>query len=69
MTDETIVHVAYKDKREGIGECGSTEGKCPACGTVLETGFGLAGGGMGVYEYCPNESCDGGVVTKTITEG
>lgn len=25
---------------------------CPTCNTHLETSFGLAGGGMGVYGYC-----------------
>lgn len=33
--------------------------KCPLCGTETEHGFGLAGGGYGVYVFCPNESCDG----------
>ena len=27
--------------------------ECYRCGTELEIGFGLAGGGYGVYEYCP----------------
>jgi len=27
--------------------------KCPKCGTELEMGYGLAGGGIGAYEYCP----------------
>jgi len=32
---------------------------CPKCGCELETGFGLAGGGYGAYEYCTNEEgCD-----------
>lgn len=38
---------------------------CPNCGGKTETGYGLAGGGMGVYSYC--EKC-GGVVSKSITE-
>ncbi len=29
------------------------EGVCPNDGTRLETGYGLAGGGYGVYDYCP----------------
>lgn len=33
--------------------------KCPICGTETESGFGLAGGGYGVYVFCPNEACDG----------
>jgi hypothetical protein len=31
--------------------------KCPHCGTELEVGFGLAGGGYGAYTYCPAEDC------------
>lgn len=31
--------------------------KCPHCGTELETGFGLAGGGYGAYTYCPADDC------------
>ena len=26
---------------------------CPKCGGELEVGYGLAGGGMGSYQYCP----------------
>jgi len=26
---------------------------CPKCGAELEQGYGLAGGGMGPYEFCP----------------
>lgn len=31
---------------------------CPKCGSELEMGFGLAGGGYGAYEYCTNEKCN-----------
>jgi hypothetical protein len=31
--------------------------KCQHCGTLLEAGYGLAGGGIGPYMYCPNERC------------
>ena len=32
---------------------------CPKkCGGGIEYGYGLAGGGMGVYQYCSNEECD-----------
>ena len=27
--------------------------KCSECGAELEMGYGLAGGGMGPYLYCP----------------
>ncbi len=42
---------------------GSTKGRCPKCNGSIEIGFGLAGGGYGVYEYC--EAC-GAVVTKDV---
>lgn len=32
--------------------------KCPKCGAETEMGYGLAGGGIGVYEYCTNSKCD-----------
>lgn len=35
-----------------------TERKCPKCGAELEFGYGLAGGGIGPYEYCHGEDCD-----------
>jgi hypothetical protein len=31
---------------------------CPKCGAQLEQGYGLAGGGIGPYEYCSSEQCD-----------
>jgi len=31
---------------------------CPKCHTQTEQGFGLAGGGYGVYVYCPTDGCD-----------
>lgn len=31
---------------------------CPKCGSELEMGFGLAGGGYGAYEYYTNEKCN-----------
>jgi hypothetical protein len=31
---------------------------CPKCGAELEQGYGLAGGGMGPYEFCPKDGCD-----------
>jgi hypothetical protein len=49
---------------ETIPSCGDTGGKCPECGAQLESGYGMAGGGMGVYEYCEKH----GVITKTQTD-
>lgn len=31
---------------------------CPKCKKPTEQGFGLAGGGYGVYVYCPTDECD-----------
>jgi hypothetical protein len=28
------------------------EPKCPDCGGDIDMGYGLAGGGIGAYEYC-----------------
>lgn len=38
----------------------SGEPRCPQCGKVLEMGYGMAGGGIGAYEYCPEH----GVIDK-----
>ena len=40
------------DPKRLIREKRIREGKCPVCGGNLEQGFGLAGGGYGVYDYC-----------------
>jgi rRNA maturation protein Nop10 len=32
---------------------GPTMPQCPKCGTPVKMGYGLAGGGIGAYEYCP----------------
>lgn len=36
------------------------EEECPKCHArgTLHTGYGLAGGGIGVYTYCDAEGCD-----------
>jgi hypothetical protein len=36
----------------------SEDGKCPKCGSEILSGYGLAFGGMGVYEFCSNDGCD-----------
>jgi len=54
MSDEEkiTIHIAHVHKREDLPECGDHD-RCPRCGGELEQGFGLAGGGFGVYTYCP----------------
>ena len=32
--------------------------RCPQCGYELFFGYGLAGGGVGVYATCDNPECD-----------
>jgi len=63
-TTRPMIHIDLAEKREGLPECGDAEtcGKpgCPA--PRFEMGFGLAGGGYGVYEFC--DVC-GEVVSKT----
>ncbi len=57
-------HIVAAAKRQNLPDYGGTYGTCPKCANVLQTGFGLAGGGYGVYEYCDSDSCQR-VVTKT----
>ena len=64
---ELSIHIDALAKRDDLPDCGATDGKCPNCGDPLQMGFGLAGGGYGVYEYCGNEDCQR-VITKTETD-
>lgn len=32
---------------------------CTKCGQEMKCGYGLAGGGIGVYFYCETDGCDG----------
>ena len=56
-------HLASREVREGILD--RQVENCPTCGSTLETGYGLAGGGMGVYGFC--DPC-GKIVWKCVTE-
>lgn len=38
--------------------------QCEACKVELEAGYGLAGGGIGVYMYCPK--C--GLITNKVQD-
>ncbi len=57
------VHLSYANKRPDLPDAGLA--KCPACGGDLQDGYGMAGGGFGVYQYC--DPC-GKIVSKTILE-
>lgn len=39
------------------GTISGLSGVCEHCRTPLEMGYGLAGGGIGPYMYCPAEHC------------
>lgn len=41
---------------------------CPHCGAETESGFGLAGGGYGIYVSCPNDKCPGEYFDKIQVE-
>lgn len=64
MADETTIHVDSSHKRQDLPEYQQNM-PCPHCGKPTETGFGMAGGGMGIYSYC--EPC-GKIVSKSETE-
>lgn len=50
--DKLLLHVDAAEKRDGLPGF-DQDAPCPTCGGVVETGFGLAGGGYGVYSFCP----------------
>ena len=62
MSKKLNIHIDAAEKRSDLPDCGDTNGVCPQCKGGLQICYGLAGGGVGVYEYC--EAC-GEVVTKT----
>lgn len=52
MSDDKIhVHIDIAHQDPSILETGPD--MCPKCKVEAESGFGLAGGGYGVYTYCP----------------
>jgi hypothetical protein len=46
-----VIFLDADKKRAGLPEF-DQDGRCPKCGGETEMGFGLAGGGYGVYAYC-----------------
>lgn len=64
MTDEPIIgHIASVEVRDGILDHQVDE--CPTCKGPITDGFGLAGGGCGVYGYC--EKCER-IIWKCVVE-
>lgn len=61
--DQIIGHIASAEVRDGILD--HQVELCPKCGSQLIEGWGLAGGGMGVYGYC--DPC-GRVVWKCVVK-
>jgi hypothetical protein len=60
--DDDVVIFNTSPGYGGAGGAGSTnvsdDFKCKFCGSILECGYGLAGGGgIGPYMYCPSEIC------------
>lgn len=47
------------EREHDCKECGKVHDleKCPDCGGWIEVGYGLMGGGMGMYKWCPEEKC------------
>jgi hypothetical protein len=46
MTDEPETDRVPEDRR------------CPRCGAPILMGYGLCGGGIGVYWFCETDACD-----------
>lgn len=51
MADKIVVHTDSSEVDEGILDHQVQD--CPRCNTELEMGYGLGGGGIGVYGFCP----------------
>lgn len=53
MVDGVVVHISRAHKREELPDLGKA-GKCARadCPDEFESGFGMAGGGFGIYEFC-----------------
>ena len=58
------VHIDSAEKQEEIPEYDQLI-RCEPCNSDAEDGFGLAGGGFGIYNYC--KVC-GRILSKSIVE-
>ena len=57
--DKVRIHIDVTATPEQLQNKEPLPDTCPLCNTPTENGFGLAGGGYGIYVYCPNEACKG----------
>jgi len=64
MTEDKGIHIDPAEIRNGIPEY-VQDMPCPTCNKPATDGFGLAGGGFGIYNFC--ENC-GVVVSKSAVE-
>lgn len=62
--DRWVVHVDASEKRPDLPEYSQAH-TCPHCKGITESGFGLAGGGFGIYTYC--SSCRM-ITSKSVIE-
>jgi hypothetical protein len=51
MADEPTFHLDLSEQDSELPEVHPDE--CPDCKVPAEMGYGLAGGGIGAYSYCP----------------
>lgn len=60
MTDkpQTSIHIDPVVTKAQLRNREPLLGICPKCNVRTEQGFGLAGGGYGVYVYCATDGCD-----------
>lgn len=49
MIDKLTVHIDSSEQDHNLPDLD----ECPGCKVPAETGYGLAGGGIGAYSYCP----------------
>ena len=58
MTDDIEIHIDPSEQQVPEIPDGFDFVHCPRCKTdSIDTGFGMAGGGYGIYYYCANEGC------------
>ncbi len=57
------IHLEFTKQDENVPTDGPD--RCPKCDVEAESAFGMAGGGYGIYTYCP--TC-GQMLSKTQIE-